>query len=233
MKKLYIILILGLVMSCGGGSDDSPEPDPEKENEAPSIPVQVYPLNNTVCIDNNVVFEWEASTDPEQGSVTYKLEIAENNSFSPFITNETVTSTSKIVSLTKGKSFYWRVKAIDNKADESAYSSAAQFIVEGEAVANHAPFAPTLVLPEMDSEIDGLTATLSWTSSDPDDGDSVSHDVYFDTVNPPVVKVSENQSATNFDVNSLSAATTYYFKVNVKDDNGNTTIGPVWSFKTK
>jgi hypothetical protein len=220
-------------MACGGGSDDSVDLEPEKENEAPSKPVQVYPLNNTVCIDNSIIFEWEASTDPEQSSVRYKLEVAENNSFSSLISNETVTSTSKLVMLTKGKTFYWRVKAIDNKAAESAYSSTAQFIVEGEALANHAPFAPSLVLPEMNSEIDGLTTTLSWMSSDPDEDDSLKHDVYFDTVNPPVSKVSENQSATTFDTVSLSATTTYYFRVNVKDDNGGTTIGQVWSFKTK
>ncbi|WP_147676490.1 fibronectin type III domain-containing protein [Algibacter pacificus] len=233
MRNIYLVLILGLVMSCGGGSDDSIEPEPEKENEAPSMPVGVYPLNNTLCIDNNVVFEWEAATDPENNSLRYKIEVAENNSFSPLTFSETLNSTTKTIVLEKGKTLYWRVKAIDNKAAESAYSSAAQFVVEGEAVSNHAPFAPALVAPEMNSEIDGLTCTLSWTSSDPDEGDSLNYDVYFDTVNPPVSKVSENQSSTTFDIGSLLAATTYYFRVNVKDDNGGTTIGQVWSFNTK
>ena len=233
MKNIFIIIVFSLVLSCGGGSDDVGfEPEPEKENIAPSIPVQVYPLNNTLCIDNNVVFKWEASTDPEQGALRYKLEISENSSFSPLFINETITSTSRTVSLTKGKSFYWRVKAIDNKFAESAYSNVAQFLIEGEAVANRAPLAPTLVLPAMNSEIPGFTTTLSWRSSDPDN-DSLNYDVYLGTVNPPVVKVSENQSATTFTTGILTFGTTYYFRVNVKDNKGGTTIGPVWSFKTK
>lgn len=232
MKKIYIAFVLGLIMACGGGSDNKPEPEPEIVNEAPSAPVQVYPLHNTLCIGNTVVFEWEASIDPENNSVGYKLEIAENNSFAPLISNQTVFSTTKIVTLDKGRTYYWRVKGIDNKAAESAYSSTAQFVVEGDAVSNHAPFAPTLVLPKMDAEIDGLTTALKWTSSDPDN-DALKHDVYLDTVNPPLLKVSEDQIDTTFDTGSLSAATTYYFKVHVKDENGSTTIGQVWSFKTK
>lgn len=196
------------------------------------MPVQVYPLNNTLCIDNNVAFDWQASTDPEQGALRYKLEIAESNDFSTLIINETITSTSRIISLTKGKTFYWRVKAIDNKFAESAYSNVAQFLIEGEAVANSAPLAPTLVSPALNSEIPGFVTTLSWRSSDPDN-DSLTHDVYFDTVNPPVIKVSENQSTSTFDTGILTFATTYYFRVNVKDNKGGTTIGPVWSFKTK
>lgn len=218
-------------MSCGGGSD-SIESDPDKQNEAPSVPAQVFPLNNTLCIDNTVNFEWEPSIDQEQNPVEYRLEIAEDNSFSPSIINQTVNSTLRAVILERGKRFYWRVKAIDSNRAESAYSTPAQFIVEADAVSNYAPFAPVLVLPKMNSEIDGLTATLSWTSSDADE-DVLSYDVYLDTVNPPIAKVSENQLATSFDTGTLAAATTYYFRVNVKDGKGVTTVGPVWSFTTK
>lgn len=232
MKNIYLVLILGLVISCGKDSDDLANLEPEKENEAPSVPVKVFPLNNTLCIDNTVIFEWEPSIDPEQNPVGYRLEIAENDSFSPLIINQTVNSISRVVTLDKGKTFYWRVKAVDSNRAESDYSSPAQFIVEGDAVSNYAPFAPVLVLPEMDSEIDGLTTTLSWTSSDADE-DVLNHDVYLDIINPPVAKVSENQLATTFDTGALSAATTYYFRVNVKDGKGVTTVGPVWSFTTK
>tara|TARA_R110002033_G_C3897451_1_gene240038 strand:+ start:22351 stop:23055 length:705 start_codon:yes stop_codon:yes gene_type:complete len=234
MKKLYYILLgLGLLVSCssgdGGGNDESTD---SAENTAPSKPTQVYPLNNTLCIDNPVVFEWGASTDKENNSISYKIEISENSSFSPLSFNETSLTTSKSIELTKGKAYYWRVKAIDSKNAESEYSPTSQFLVEGEGQTNHLPFAPELVAPSNDSEIDGLSTTLSWTASDVDN-DALTYDVYLDTNSDPTTKVSENQSANTYSAINLSAASTYYFKVVVNDGHGGKTVGQVWSFKTK
>ena len=226
MKKtyLYLAVCLGFVVSCSsGGGDDDPTP---AENKAPSTPSQVYPLNNTLCIDNAVIFEWNASTDPEGNSISYKIEISENSSFTALAFNETSTTNSRLISIPKGKAFYWRVKALDSKQAESGYSSVSQFLNEGEGV------SPDLVAPALNSEIDGISTTLSWTASDADN-DALTYDVYLDTTSNPTTKVSENQTDTNYTVNSLAAASTYYFKVVVKDDNGGPTIGQIWSFKTK
>ncbi|WP_298551418.1 hypothetical protein [uncultured Algibacter sp.] len=54
-----------------------------------------------------------------------------------------------------------------------------------------------------------------------------------DTASNPIVKVSENQTEITFNAANLTAATTYYFKVVVKDVNGGVTIGQVWPFKTQ
>lgn len=232
MKKVnYLFIALSLLVSCsgGGGDDDTPPP---AENTAPTIPTQVYPLNNTLCIDNQVVFEWESSTDKENNSISYKVEISENSSFTPLAFNESTLTTSKWIELTKGKAYYWRVKALDSKNAESGYSSTSQFLIEGEGQTNHLPFAPELVAPSNDSEIDGLSTTLSWTASDVDN-DALTYDVYLDTNSNPTTKVSENQNTTTYSASNLTAASTYYFKVVVKDGNGGVTVGQVWSFKTK
>ena len=234
MKKayLYLIVVLGLIMiSCGGG-DEQDEVEQPVENTAPSVPTQVYPLNNTICIDNNVVFEWNASTDQEGNSITYKIEVAENNSFSPVAFTATSFSESKLISLAKGKAYYWRIKAIDNRSAESAYSSVSQFLTEGDGVSNHLPFAPSLLSPALNSEIDGTSAALSWSASDVDN-DPLTFDVYLDTNQDPTTKVSENQTETTFNATGLTASSTYYFKVVVKDDKGGVSIGQIWSFTTK
>ena len=235
MKKAYLYLIVfsvSILFSCSsGGDDDVKKPDPV-ENTAPTVPSQVYPLNNTVCIDNNVVFEWNASTDAEGNSISYQIELSENSSFSPISNSASSSSTSKLVSLTKGKSYYWRLKARDSKGNESDYSSVSQFLTEGDGVSNHLPFAPSLLAPALNSEIDGTSTTLSWQASDVDQ-DPLVFDVYLDTNADPTTKVSENQSATTFDASGLSASSTYYFKVVVKDDKGGISIGQVWSFTTK
>jgi len=235
MKKryLYVLIIVGLAFSCSSGGDDGPGPDPDPvNNTAPTVPSQVYPLSNTLCIDNNVVFEWNASTDAEGNSISYSIEVSENNSFSPVSQSRSVNaSTSTIITLDKGKSYYWRIKAKDSNSAESEFSSVSHFLTEGEGVSNHLPFAPVLVAPVLNAAIDGTSTTLSWTASD-FDNDALTFDVYLDTNNNPAAMVSENQSATTFEATGLTAATTYYFKVVVKDENGGVTIGQVWSFST-
>ena len=234
MKRSYLYLVvtfLFTVISCGGGGDDDFK-EPEPENTAPTTPTLIYPLNNTVCIDNNVVFEWNASTDAEGNRITYQLEVAENNSFSPLLLTENSSGQSKLISLTKGKAYYWRIKAIDSRVAESSYSSESQFITEGEADANHMPFAPTLIAPALNSEIDGTSTTLSWSASDVD-GDTLTYDVYLDTNSEPSTLVSQDQSETIFNVANLSVSSTYYFKIVAKDGNGGNSVGQVWSFTTK
>jgi hypothetical protein len=235
MKKTYLYLSLVFVLlvmfSCGSGGD---EPDDIKvdENTAPTVPNQVFPLNNTVCTDHNVLFEWNASSDTEGNTVTYRVEIAENSSFSPLLYSESSFSESRLISLSEGKAYYWRIKAIDSRNAESAYSPTMQFLTEGEGVSNHIPFAPALLSPVLNSEVSGTTVNISWSASDVD-GDPLAFDVYLDTKENPATKVSENQTETTYEAANLAPATKYYFKVVVKDDKGAISVGQVWSFTTK
>lgn len=56
------------------------------------------------------------------------------------------------------------------------------------------------------------------------------YDVYFDTVTPPVAKVSDNQAARSY-VPTLALDTTYYLRVDAGNAIG-TTTGDVVSFST-
>ena len=215
-----------LVFSCG--KDDDPEP----ENSLPTVPTKVYPLNNTLCIDNAINFEWNASTDSDGDNISYKVEVSENASFSNIIETQSVSNnTSVVITLEKGLSFFWRLKAIDSKDGESNFSEVSQFLTEGEGESNHLPFIPILVSPKLESIISGTSTTLSWIATDADN-DALTFDVYLDTNTKPNTKVSENQTATTFEATALNPETTYYFKVVVKDDRGGVTVGQVWSFIT-
>lgn len=221
------------MMSCSsGGGNDQDEMQAPNENTAPTIPSQVFPLDNTICTDNNVIFEWNASMDAESNIITYNIEVSENNSFSPLSHTATSSAESKLISLEKGKAYYWRIKAKDNRLAESEYSPAMQFLTEGEGVSNHIPFAPSLIAPALNSEIEGASTILSWEASDVDE-DPLTYDVYLDTNIDPTTKISENLSETTLDVTDLSPASMYYFKVVVKDGKGGISIGQVWSFSTK
>lgn len=233
MKKSYLYLLVAvgtILISCGGGDDS--DTIPIDENTAPTVPNQIFPLGNEICTDNNVIFQWAASTDAESNSISYRIEVSENSSFSPIRYNESSFSESKLISLEKGKAYYWRIKAVDSRNLESNYSESLQFITEGEGVSNHVPFAPTLVAPALEAEVDGTSTVLSWTASDID-GDALLFDVYLDTNENPITKITEDQAETTFNVTGLSPLTKYYFKVAVKDDKGATSVGQVWNFTTK
>jgi hypothetical protein len=234
MKKSYLYLTLAVVLifSCSKGESSGGGVDGEEQNTAPTIPSQVYPLDNTICVDNNIIFQWDASSDTEGNAISYRIEISENTSFAPLTKSETSFSLSRLISLDRGKAYYWRIKSVDSQNAQSTYSPVMQFVTEGDGVSNHVPFAPSLVSPTLDAEVEGTSALLSWTASDVD-GDSLTFDVYLDTNENPITKVSENQAETSYNATGLLASTKYYFKVVVKDGNGANSIGQIWSFTTK
>jgi hypothetical protein len=228
-KIWTLIIVILFLFSCSSKSDD--EPNPATINNAPNKPIISAPSNNLLCINNVVQFQWEAAIDIDGDMVSYQLQLATNNQFTEDVENSSSTSkTSYELSLNKGTIYYWRVKAIDVKGLSSEFSNTFQFYTEGDGVINHLPFAPNVVTPKLNQNIQATTAQLDWNANDVDN-DKLTFDVYFGTVNPPTNKVSENQSAKTFNV-TLNSSTSYYWKIVVNDGNGGIVIGQTWNFKT-
>jgi len=233
MKKiLFITAVLSISLwSCGGSGGEDTPPAPEPVNKIPSDPSNSKPVNDVLCIDNVVTFEWDASTDPDGDAVKYQLEVATDNQFSQNVqTKEDITTLTTQISLDRGVAYYWRVKAVDSKKASSGFSTAFQFYTEGDGELNHLPFLPSIVAPNMNEVVQANSVKLEWTASDTDD-DPLKFDVYFGTNNPPTTTVIENTNETNVNVD-LSDATNYFWKIVVKDDKGGSAIGQVWNFKT-
>ena len=94
------------------------------------------------------------------------------------------------------------------------------------------PNEPRLPKPRDGRKNVKTTVVLGWVGGD-EDGDDVTYDVYFDTINPPAIKVSANQSAQFYDPDpDLGFDTKYYWKIVACDDSGASTVGPIWSFTT-
>ena len=232
MKNILNILNLlfgVLLFSCGsGGGDDALE----DVNTAPSVPMLSSPVNNKLCIDNSVSFQWNTSIDAEKNPIVYQIQVATDNQFTQIVKTTEVSSNSTTIGLDKGKAYYWRVKATDSKSTSSSYSVVYSFYTEGIGQSNHLPFIPQLVLPEYNSIITTSSVTLKWTASDVDVNDILSYDVYLGAINPPTIKVASSISETTLNVNALEASKSYYWKVVVKDGKGGETVGQVWRFKS-
>ena len=232
MKKfIYLAAISFSLGSCGGGGGDDPTPPPVV-NTAPTVPTLTAPANNSLCTDNVLNFQWNASTDAEGGVITYQIEVSKNAQFSPLAHNVSSTTASKSITLEKGIAYYWRVKATDSKNAASNYSATFTLYTEGVGITNHLPFSPVLVSPALNSVQTTTTVNLQWTASDVDTSDALTYDVYFGTASTPTTKVASNIATTSWTSATLQAATNYYWKVVVKDNKGGETIGQVWNFKT-
>jgi len=105
-------------------------------------------------------------------------------------------------------------------------------MIELSAPGNLPPYEPNTPSPTHGATNVPLNAILSWVGGDPNPGDTVTYDVYFDTATPPTKKAS-NQSATTYTPSSLAQTTKYYWKIVAWDNLGLSTVGPIWEFTTK
>ena len=231
MKKVkYILLFCIIIWSCGGENGEDEIPIPTPINKAPSVPLLIFPTDNLLCTDNVLNFNWNPSIDPEGDVLTYQIQVADDNLFTQIVHSLNSSFTEQTISLSKGRTYYWRVKSIDSKNLESSFSSVFSFYTDREGELNHLPFSPFLVAPTLNS-IQGTTIiSLEWTANDVDN-DPLLFDVFFGINNPPNVKIAENLIINTFSVVTESSKN-YYWKVVVEDDKGGRTIGQTWNFKT-
>lgn len=98
-------------------------------------------------------------------------------------------------------------------------------------VNNQGPNIPHNPSPGDGSTKQHVDVSLSWSGGDPDPTDTATYDVYFGTTtNPPLV--STDQPVATYTPPSTNHHTFYYWRVVAKDNHGNSTSGPVWSFLT-
>ncbi len=98
---------------------------------------------------------------------------------------------------------------------------------------NHAPYAPMDPNPENHVINVDINTDLSWVGGDPDNGDFVKYDIYFEENNSNLdVLVSYHQSDDSFNPGTLNYKTKYYWKIIATDKYGAYTHSPIWDFTT-
>ncbi|MGB6268265.1 MAG: hypothetical protein WBF67_04580 [Olleya sp.] len=228
-----VLFAFTLITSCGGSDDgggDGGSTPPPTPNAAPTrVSTLIYPTADLLCIDNMVNFQWSASTDPDGDTVSYILRIALDRDMNNIVEQLSVFTNSKSVTLNTGTAYYWNVIAKDTE-DEAEPSQTNAFYTEGDGVSNYTPFTASLNAPEDEALITPGTITLDWTGGDADVDDTLTYDVYFGDTTDPVI-LQTDHATSSIDVSTI-AATTYYWRVDTKDNNGVKSIGQVWSFST-
>ena len=122
--------------------------------------------------------------------------------------------------------YYWQVVARDNFVDTigPVWSFATRDT-------NHAPDDPHSPSPGDSSTGIMPHTVLSWRGGDPDSGDIVTYDVYFgDSDSQPCAQ--QGQRDSSFTPANLLYDSLYYWRVVARDESGDSTVGPLWQFRT-
>jgi formylglycine-generating enzyme len=98
------------------------------------------------------------------------------------------------------------------------------------SVVSRPPEIPSSPAPSDGATGHAVDVNLYWTCSDID-LEPLTYDIYLGTASTPPL-VGSGLTSASYDPNSLSAGTTYYWRIVAHDNHGNETSGPIWSFST-
>ncbi|MEW5767285.1 MAG: Ig-like domain-containing protein [bacterium] len=185
---------------------------------APSDPVLVSPSHGAVTNDHTPAFDWN-EVDAGESVVSYRFQVADNNSFAPVIleADDLTASTYTLYSyqaLSDGV-YYWRAMATDSAGNESAGNNKYSLTID-----TTAPDSSTLTNPPPGTDVVvGSNPTFSWEAvSGADSYDiQIDDDTDFSSPNRNV----SGLSTTSYTPDPVLSEGTYYWRVRARDEAGN------------
>jgi uncharacterized protein (TIGR02145 family) len=197
-------------------------------NQAPSAPILQSPANTSTTTTAAVTLAWNASTDMDSDPPAYSVYIG--TSLAALQKTATVYSTSFTTrALTANTTWYWKVVARDQQ--QATAESAVWTFTFQPPLPNQPPAAPQLLTPANQSTAVSIQQTaFSWAVATDPENDPVKYDLYVSIDAQAGTKIATDLVATSYSLTSLTANSTYYWKVVAKDDHGNSDTSSTWQF---
>lgn len=192
----------------------------------PAAPFLLYPSNGAIGINLTPTLDWI-----DDYSVTsYQVQLSQDSLFNTTIIDSTGFTASELTVrsglLTNVNTYYWRVRTT-NTLGTGPWSERWRFLT-----LLSPPAPPNLVAPLNNSTDITTTPTLDWDSVPFAETYRVqlSTDAGFGSF---IIDIP-NLTASQYNVTggTLSNNTTYYWRVNAKNQAGTSSFSPVWNFKT-
>ncbi len=228
MRNLItIILLCTLSWSC----KKNPSPEPPKN---PAKAVLTFPAQNEACTTGTIIsatqssveFKWNKSENTD----SYEL-VLKNLESGTSTTNPAGANNQLVLTINRNTPYSWYIISKLAASTTPAQSETWKFYNAGPATSSYAPFPADALTPVMGANVTATAGkiSLSWTGSDADN-DIATYDVYLGTSNTPAI-LSSNVTASPLANVTVSANTTYFWKVITKDSKGNTSDSGVYQFK--
>ncbi|MBI5207208.1 MAG: hypothetical protein HY934_05390, partial [Candidatus Firestonebacteria bacterium] len=212
-----------------------------RDNNPPNKPDNPIPSNKQENIPVNQTFSWHNNGDPDLGDKVDKFEVYLNKDTNPPQTKiaETNDNSFKSDNLDSSSHYFWQVAAFDKKGEINKSNIWEFFTIKYDSskppqANNNPPYVPFAPSP-LDGSINQpfKAVALSWTGGDPDAGDSVTYELYFDTaVNGLNRAIATGITDAHFDTSDLMQNKTYFWQINSLDSHGLKSKGSVWEFTT-
>ena len=190
----------------------APPPTP-----APSAVSAPTPATGATTVGTTTALSWTAASN----ATAYDVALGTTNP-PPVVSTAQTMTTYQPASLTAGTTYFWKVDA----KGAGGTTPGAVWSFSTAPPPTPAPSAVSAPTPATGATTVGTTTALSWTAA----SNATAYDVALGTTNPPPV-VSTAQTMTTYQPASLTAGTTYFWKVDAQGAGG-TTPGAVWSFTT-
>jgi len=196
-------------------------------NQPPNEPDTPSPADNTTGVDINTILSWTGG-DPDDDPVTYDVYF-DTTSTPPLASANQTEATYTPGTLTYNTSYSWQIITWDT---HGASTIGPLWTFTTSLPPNQPPAMPSNPNPADDATHVARSLNLSWSSDDPDSGDTVTFDVYFGVMNPPPLLVN-NLTIPAYTPGPLAYSTTYYWQIVAWDSHDASTAGPLWTFTSE
>lgn len=231
LPNILTLFILFTLVGCTSDDDNG------QSAKGPTAATLVFPKDNTECntgvinandiTKSTVAFQWNAA----QNTNSYTVTVTNLNTNVSSTTNSEATKVA--ISINRGTPYSWFVTSRATQMTETAKSTVSRFYNAGSGIENHAPFPAVAVAPNRGANIaTTASVTLEWSGSSDIDNDITGYDVFFGTNAEPSTLIG-SVTATKIQNVSVTASTTYYWKVVTKDRAGNSSTSEIFQFRVK
>ncbi|MCX7761437.1 MAG: hypothetical protein N2252_01220 [Candidatus Kryptonium sp.] len=203
----------------------------EEAREIERLPkiVDISPKNKQQ-IGTEMKISWNYSKPLEEGLSAELLITQDINSTPTVIPLEKGTTVYKLDPgiLQKGRSYYWKIRLKDEKGkvyENDWYS----FFTQAPTV----PTKPVIISPKNNAAVNPEKLTLMWERSTDTDGDKLIYDVFLGTNPSELVLIGSDLDQNRLEISSVERGKTYYWKVIVKDQDGNKIESETSKFNVK